>query len=111
MGNIITEMYVAKVDMQIKSKYGGKKGLLVSSKEILAPTPDYAYDVAEVVMFLEQPKNTIFYNDNLENIIKEKMKKEIPKISQGLSYGRYFKIYEDSNDYGKLTISLKRESL
>ena len=108
---VIYEMYVAKVEMEVKSKHAGSKGILKSSKEIICPTYEYAHDVANVVIQLEQPKHFVFYREELVNIIQERLEKGMKKISEGISYDKYFQIYKEENQYGTLKISLKRESL
>lgn len=107
MANIISEMFIAKI--QIKTLL--RKKCLTGTNEILVPTPDYAYNLAEAILNLQQPKDNYFYEDDLYLKLKPILEKEQRKISQGISYDRYFKIYEDSKNNATLTIWLKRVDL
>ena len=67
--------------------------------------------MAETIYKLQPPKDDYFYEDNFYLKLKPILEKNQKKISEGLSYNRYFKIYEDTKRNATLTIWLKRVSL
>ena len=111
MANIITEMFIAKVEIKTTKRRKSGDRVFVGTNEIEIPTPDYAYDLAEMILRLQQPKDNYFWDDDYYKKLQPIIEREQKKISQGLSYNRYFKIYEEDKNNAHLTIWLKRVEL